>query len=283
MTPTNDIASWLSVLRQQLDGMSETAPLDAQVVMAHVLGRPRAWVLAHPETLLEAPLAARLNQAAARLVIGEPLPYVLGHWEFYGLEFEVDPAVLIPRPETELLVETALDWLCSHPAARRTADVGTGSGCIAVALAANISGLTVYASDLSPGALQVARRNAARHGLAGSIRFFQGDLLSGMQTSLDLICANLPYIPHETLASLPVATHEPQLALDGGPDGLAAIRRLVAEAPRLLAPGGRCLLEIEASQGSTVIALAQSAFPGADIRLSRDLNEQDRLLSITTA
>jgi len=283
MTPTNDIASWLSVLRQQLDGISETAPLDAQVVMAHVLGRPRAWVLAHPEALLEAPLAARLNQAAARLAVGEPLPYVLGHWEFYGLEFEVDPAVLIPRPETELLVETALDWLRSHPAARRTADVGTGSGCIAVALAANISGLIVYASDLSPGALQVARRNAARHGLAGSIRFFQGDLLGGMQTSLDLICANLPYISHETLASLPVAAHEPQLALDGGPDGLAAIRRLVAEAPRLLAPGGLCLLEIEASQGSTVFALAQSAFPGADICLSQDLNGQDRLLSITTA
>ncbi len=283
MTPTHDIAFWLSSLHQQLEGISETATLDAQVVMAHVLRRPRAWVLAHPEAQLDAPLAAQLNQAASRLAMGEPLPYVLGHWEFYGLEFEVGPAVLIPRPETELLVETALAWLHNRPAARRTADVGTGSGCIAVALAANLPGLVVYACDCSRDALDVARRNAARHGLTGSIRFFQGDLLSGAQTSLDLICANLPYIPQETLASLPVATHEPRLALDGGPDGLAAIRRLVTDAPRLLAPGGLCLFEIEAGQGPPVISLAQSAFPGADIRLSNDLNGRDRLISIVTA
>jgi release factor glutamine methyltransferase len=283
MTPTNDIASWLSALRQQLEGISETATLDAQVVMAHVLGRARAWVLAHPEALLDPLLAARLNQAASRLAVGEPLPYVLGHWEFYGLEFEVGPAVLIPRPETELLVETALAWLRNHPAARRIADVGTGSGCIAVALAANVPGLIIYACDHSRGALEVARRNATGHGLTGSMHFFQGDMLSAMQTSLDLICANLPYIPQETLASLSVSAHEPQLALDGGPDGLAAIRRLVTDAPRLLAPGSLCLFEIEAGQGPAVISLAQSAFPGAEIRLSKDLNGQDRLLSIVTA
>jgi release factor glutamine methyltransferase len=280
MTATNDVASWLSVLREQLTGVSETALLDAQVAIAHLIERPRAWVVAHPEALLEPSMTDRLAQAATRLAMGEPLPYVLGSWEFFGLEFEVGPAVLIPRPETELLVETALDWLRSHPAARRTADVGTGSGCIAIALAVNIPDLVIYASDRSYPALQVARRNAARRSGSGSIHFFQGDLLNGLKTSLDLICANLPYIPHETLGSLPVAAHEPALALDGGPEGLAVIRRFVSDVPRLLAPGGICLLEIDASQGSTAVSMAQSVFPGAKIRLSQDLNRQDRLLSI---
>jgi len=283
MTATiNDVASWLAVLRQQFANISETAALDAQVVMAHVIDRPRAWVVAHPEARLEPPLTTCLAQAVSRLAAGEPLPYVIGSWEFYGLDFEVSPAVLIPRPETELLVETALDWLHHHPTARRTADVGTGSGCIAVALAATLPGLAVYACDLSISALQVARHNAFRHAVSGAIHFFQADLLTSLQTSFDLICANLPYIPHEIVTSLPVAAYEPRLALDGGPDGLALIRRLVNDTPRLLSRGGLCLLEIEANQGPAATALAQSVFPGSKIRLLQDLNGRDRLLSFET-
>jgi len=280
MTATNDVGTWLAVLRQQLAGISETAALDAQVAMAQILDQPRAWVVAHPELLLEPPLTTRLNQAASRLADGEPLPYVIGHWEFYGLEFEVNPTVLIPRPETELMVETALDWLYRHPDARRAADVGTGSGCIAVSLAASIPDLVVYACDCSSSALQVAQRNAVMHHLSSSIHFFQGDLLNSVQTSLDLICANLPYIPHKTLTSLPVAAHEPLLALDGGQDGLDTIRRFIPDLPRLLAPGGMCILEIEANQGPAAISLAQSVFPGAVICLLQDLSGLDRFISI---
>ena len=279
-TNNNDVASWLTVLREQLAIVSETAALDAQVVMASVIEQPRAWVVAHPDAVLEPPVTTRLAQAASRLAVGEPLPYLLGHWEFYGLEFEVSPAVLIPRPETELLVEKALDWLQRHPTTRRTADVGTGSGCIAVTLAASLPGLAIYACDRSDAALRIARRNAARHAVSNSVHFFQADLLTCVQTSLDLMCANLPYIPHAIAASLPVAVHEPGLALDGGPDGLEIIRRFLFDAPRLLSPGGMCLVEIEANQGAAAVSLAQSVFPGANIRLSQDLNRHDRLISI---
>jgi len=146
----------LDQVRERLQGVSETAFLDAQVLLAHVLGRNRAWVMAHPEATLTLEQRNQLKIALERLIVGEPLPYVLGCWEFYGLEFAVTPAVLIPRPETELLVEQALVWLEQHPGRRLAADVGAGSGCIAVTLARKIPDLEVLASDISLEALRVA-------------------------------------------------------------------------------------------------------------------------------
>jgi release factor glutamine methyltransferase len=207
------------------------------------------------------------------------LPYLLGHWEFYGLDFMVSPSALIPRPETELLVEQALAWLRQRPQRRLVADVGTGCGCIAVTLATHLPGLRVIASDLSFAALKLARANSRKLVVEQRISFIQCDLLAPFN-KFDLIAANLPYIPSSELELLPVARREPRLALDGGPDGLETIRRLLQQALTRLAAGGLLLLEIEASQGSAALALAQAAFPYAQIQLLSDLAGQDRLIRL---
>jgi release factor glutamine methyltransferase len=235
--------------------------LDAQVLLAHVLEQPRAWLLAHPETELTPAQAAAFETCLVRLERGEPLPYLLGHWEFYGLEFIINPSVLIPRPETELLVETALAWLRAHPDRRQAVDVGAGSGCIAVSLAKLVPDLQVTAVDISSAALDVIRLNASRHGVAERIHCQQSDLLTGAHGPFDLICANLPYIPTGTLADLPVAAYEPRQALDGGPDGLQVIRRLLDQSCLYLSPGGLLLVEIENRQGKAVMDLAGRCSP----------------------
>jgi len=265
-----------------LKAHSETPALDAQTLLAHILQRPRAWILAHPEAMPEAAQVAALTTAARRLEAGEPLPYVLGEWEFFGLTFEVTPAVLIPRPETELLVERALIWLDAQPRGALVADVGTGSGCIGIALAVHRSRLRVLATDISLAALRVAQRNAARHGVSDRVHLICADVLTPYATAFDVIVANLPYIPTEHLPSLPVYPHEPPLALDGGHDGLRLIRHLLAQARHCLTPGGLLLVEIEASQGASALALARSTFEEARICLHQDLAGHDRLLEITT-
>lgn len=279
-----DIRSALTLARQRLGTGSSTPSLDAQVVLAHLLQKPRAWLLAHPEAELTSIQAEALEDALQRLEGGEPLPYLLGHWEFYALDFTLTPAVLIPRPETELLVDTALAWLKAHPGPQRAADVGTGSGCIAVSLAYHAPDLTVMASDISWEALLVARQNAIRHAVLPRLRLAQIDLLaalaSGDAAPLDLICANLPYIPHTTLAGLPVSRWEPQTALDGGMDGLDFIRRLLVSAPSRLKHAGLAMLEIEAGQGRQAEALARQAFPHGRIRVLPDLAGHPRLLVI---
>ena len=211
---------------------------------------------------------------------------MLGEWEFYGLTFELTPDVLIPRPETELLVEQALEWLADRPAPLLAADVGTGSGCIAISLAVHAPRLRLLASDLSWRALQVARGNLARHRVEGQISLLQCDLLPPLSVPLDLLVANLPYIPSAVLPGLSVSLSEPPLALDGGLDGLDVIRRLLLSAAPgqrpCLAPGGLLLLEIEASQGQAALSLARQSFPGAEIRLLPDLAGHDRALYVQT-
>ena len=212
--------------------------------------------------------------------MSEPLPYVLGRWHFYGREFAVTPAVLIPRPETETLVEHALAWLRAHPDRRRVTDVGTGSGALAVTLAAEKPAVRVTATDISPAALEVARRNARRHSVADRIAFVETDLLTALAGAFDLIVANPPYIPIAELANLPVAQHEPREALDGGADGLATIRRLLAQAQTRLAAGGALMLEIAASQGGAARAAALEAFPASKVVVHPDLAGRDRVLVV---
>jgi release factor glutamine methyltransferase len=283
------IGNHLPLLRQQLEPYSDTASLDAQVLLAHLLEKPRAWVLAHPEVQLSSDQEQSLTQALERLQNGEPLPYVLGDWEFFGLSFQVNPAVLIPRPETELLVEQALKALQARPLLLSTAsqqlclaDIGTGSGCIAISLAYHLPEIQILATDISNAALKVARLNACRHQVSDRTLFLQADLLDAIAPipTFHLICANLPYIPSAALANLPVFKREPSLALDGGPDGLKWIDRLLHAARSRLAPGGLLLLEIEASQGQSASALARRVFPAASIRLMPDLAGRDRLVSL---
>ncbi len=288
----------LLTIKSRLAPHTATPSLDAQVLLAHLTGHPRAWLLAHPSATLTPPAIQNLEASLQKLEAGLPLPYLLGEWEFFGLKFNITPDVLIPRPETELLVETALAWL-NHsplPAGRGTSgkgvyavDVGTGSGCIAISLAVHCPQLHLLATDLSPAALEVARHNAQKHGVADRITFLEADLLdfpsppSSLRlypSSFSLITANLPYIPTATLHTLDVYGREPTLALDGGPDGLTLIRRLLTQAVTHLAPGGLMLLEIEATQGQLASTLARHHFPDAHIQIHPDLAGHNRLLSI---
>ncbi len=279
--------SLLTDITNRLAVISDTPALDASVLIAHVVNQPRTWVVAHPELTLTTEQQKQLDDLLRRLEGGEAFPYVLGHWEFFGLDFEVTPDVLIPRPETELLVEKAVAWLQKFPARRTVADVGTGSGAIAVSIAVNVPDAHVLATDISPQALEIARKNALKFGVASRIDFVQCDLLpsqssiANRQSSIDLICANLPYIPTEALHNLPVFGREPTLALDGGPDGLDAIRRLLKIGPEWLAPSGMMLLEIEATRGIQALNLACDLFAEATIHLHQDLMGRDRLLEIT--
>lgn len=262
--------------------MSDTPGLDAQVLLAHVLAKPRAWIIAHPEYTLTSEQMVKLKGSLSRLQDGEPLPYVLGHWEFFGLDFAVNAHTLIPRPETELLVENALAWLHTHISRRRAADIGTGSGCIAVALAAHITDLHLLASDISLPALRIARYNARNHSVEDRVHCVQSNLLPPTRQRFDLICANLPYIPTQTLQGLNVHGKEPNLALNGGENGLHVISSLILEAPNQILPAGLLLLEIEASQGPTVAHLARQVFPEAEITILPDLSGHDRLIKVQT-
>ncbi len=278
-SPRINAGGWLAQAKSRLKG-SDNPGLEAQLLLAHVLKQPRAQVLAHLDQELSGAQAVLLAEMLARLEGGVPLAYILGEAEFYGISFTVNPAVLIPRPETELLVEEAYAWLRDHPDRRMAADVGTGSGCIAAVLAARVPDLRLLAVDRSRAALDTARGNFARLGLADRVLLTQSDLLSCCGAALDLVCANLPYIPSGTLHGLAVALHEPALALDGGADGLALIARLLRDAPRWTAPGGMLLLEIEAGQGESAPELARQSFAAAEIEVKLDLAGHPRLLKI---
>lgn len=238
----------------------DEAAIDAEVLARHALGWDRAALIARGHE----PPPARFDEAFAPLVerrVGrEPVAQIVGHREFWGLEFEVTRDVLVPRPETELVVETALD-LARGGGIRRIVDVGTGSGCIAVALAVSLPDASLVATDTSPAALAVARRNAQRHGVDRRIVFVESDLFAGLQEPADLIASNPPYVPTGDLASLPpeVARYEPHQALLAGADGLSAIARLFDEAAAHLAPEGRLVVEFGFGQASKITALADAA------------------------
>ncbi len=272
----------LQGLARALGPHSETAPLDAQRALAHLLGRSSAWVLAHPEARLSSPQVAQLQDWLRRLQAGEPLPYVLGEWEFYGRPFFVTPAVLIPRPETETLVDAALRVLSTRPSLR-VVDVGTGSGCIALTLALERPGLTVWATDVSWDALQVARRNRARYGLQDRVPLVQASLLEPLAGPWDVVVANLPYIPSTALSHLRVARWEPRLALDGGPEGTRWLRTLLAQLSlRLQRPGGHVLLEIAPAQVTALREVVGHHLPEARVEVLSDLAGMPRVLWIRT-
>jgi len=277
----NVVASLLSEITNQLPG--ETPALDAQVLLTHITGHNRAWLLAHPEAQLTPEQQKAFETCVKRIQDGVPLPYIIGHWEFFGLDFDVTSDVLIPRPETELLVEAALDWIRSQPQPTyRFVDVGTGSGCIAIALAFHVPRAEIAATDISPAALAIARRNAQRHGVDERIYFMECDLLSPDIdiSECNLVAANLPYIPSTTLKELPIYGREPSLALDGGPDGLGIIRRLLALLTAKMEKGSLLLLEIENRQGAAARSLTREAFPMADIQIKKDLSGNDRLVIV---
>jgi release factor glutamine methyltransferase len=279
------VGAWLKNARNAIssypvDVDQKEIGLATQLLLAYVLKQTRAWVIAHPEAALNLAQQTELDHLFAKYLQGTPLPYLLERWEFYGLAFEVSPDVLIPRPETELLVEHALHWLRKHPGRRNAADVGTGSGAIATSLTKTMPDLRVLAVDQSWRALKIAQRNAQRHGTAAQVQFLQGNLLYAAAGPFDLVCANLPYIPASVLADLAVGQHEPRMALDGGEDGLAYIRALLEDAPRWLDTGGLLLLEMQYDQGEAIYALAVQHFPQAHILVHNDLSGRQRLVEV---
>jgi release factor glutamine methyltransferase len=235
---------------------------EAGSLLAHALARDSAFLITHSDDELSAEQRSAFRAAVARRAAGEPFQYIAGRQEFYGLEFEVSAAVLIPRPETELLVETALELLKGEEAPL-VCDVGTGSGCIAVALLHERRDARGFALDISVAALEVAARNAARHGVSGRLRLLVSDCFDALRAEedegvrFDLVASNPPYVAERDLAGLQreVREHEPHVALTPGGDGLSVIRRLIKEAPDFLKPGGHLLLEIGFDQHERVRAL----------------------------
>lgn len=256
------------------------ARLEAEVLARHALGYDRATYFASLREPLDAARQARIERLVGRRAQGEPLAYITGHREFYGLDFIVNPAVLIPRQETELLVDKALEWAAARASGRGQgqghdapliADVGTGSGAIAVALAYRLPRARICAIDASAAALAVADRNRRRHGVAERVALMQGDLLTAVKRGVDAIVSNPPYIASGLLSGLPRdVRREPALALDGGQDGLRLTRRLIAQAARRLNRGGLLLAEIAPEQAGLALGLAQAAFPGATTWVAED-------------
>ena len=263
---------------------SDTASLDAQVILAHILDKERGWLFAHYDQALTEEEAEDFAELVARRAAAEPVAYLVGHREFYGLELAVDPRVLIPRPETELMVDAVLDHIESRANQQvRMVDVGTGSGAVAAAVAANCPSVQIYAIDLSPAALEVAQENVKQHDTRGQITLLQGDLLEPLPEAVDIIAANLPYITSDEYLNLmaDVRDYEPRLALEAGPEGLDLIERLLDQAPGHLYPGGVIFLEIGANQGASVLELVERLLPQAKhIGLRQDYHGYDRLVVI---
>lgn len=270
------ISAVLRDAKQRLADVSTSASLDAQVLLAEVLNVTRTQVLAYPERELTPEQAARFMALIDRRAKGEPVAYLLGRRPFYDRELIVTPDVLIPRPETELLLEWALEIADQQPI-QTVVDVGTGSGALAVTFAALRPEIAVYAVDISPAALAVAKQNAEAQG--ANVTFFEGDLLLPLierGIRADMVLANLPYIARDEVPQLEVSRYEPTLALDGGADGLDLIRRLVEQAPQACTPGAVLLLEIGADQGAALQTF--DALPQVEnAQVRRDYAGLDRL------
>jgi release factor glutamine methyltransferase len=281
---------------------SETARLDAEVLLASVTGEDRTTLIAHHERPIGEDVVARFEQAVARRSGGEPVAYIRGIKEFFGLAFAVDRRALIPRPESELLVEAGRMEVMARltdPARTaadrgpvRIADVGTGSGAIAIALAVELrrrrvvlgNDVRIIATDSSADALELARANAVAHAVADAVRFYEANLLPPVlpdEAPLDIILANLPYVIRSVIPTLPVATSfEPVAALDGGPDGLDAIRALLERLPDALTGDGIALLEIGADQAERASAAARERLARWRIGVEPDIAGLPRLLRL---
>jgi release factor glutamine methyltransferase len=264
----------------------EDAYLEAELLLMHLLDIDRAQLYVRLEEELSPRDAEALGQLLERRLCHEPIPYILGHSEFLGHDFRVGPGVLIPRAETELLVEEALALARSEfPHQDPTiADVGTGCGAIAVSLALLLPRAGIYATDISGHALDIARVNCDKHGIRDRVQLLQGDLTDPLPEPVDIIIANLPYVRDEELGQLSaeIRMFEPLSALAGGGDGLDKVRQLLSKAGERLRPGGYIILEIGAGQGEVVASVARSLFPRAVVQLATDLGGIDRVISVAT-
>lgn len=280
------VSDLLALARENYAGFGyDASPAEIEFVVSHVSGVPRSRLLVDREMFLP-DLSAAIQMLVGRRAGGEPLQYVLGSWDFYGREFLLSPATLIPRPETEQMVEGIVDrWRASARKIGRIIDIGTGSGAIAVTLALELPGASVVATDVSPAALAKAKQNALALGVygrnagAGRVCFVASDVFDGFADGgrFDVVVSNPPYISREEWDGLPheVANFEPRRALYGGVDGLDVVRRLVVEAERHLLPGGELVVEIGSAQGCAMSGLPCGALVFDCV--SKDLAGKDRV------
>lgn len=267
--------------RKRLLPVSNSARLDAEVLLAHVLHTTRSALLARGSEGIASDILGTYRELVERRAHGEPVAYLTGHREFFGLDLIVIPDVLVPRPETESVVQACLEQLPVGEVSQM-ADVGTGSGAILVSVLAHRPLANGFGIEISPAALNVARLNCERLGVIDRATLLVGDLLAPLPTRVNVIAANLPYVsPGE--AEPDVATWEPKVAVfGGGTDGGDTIRRFLEQAPRYLLPGGTVVMETAYSQGFMVSQLAAQAFPRAHIEVRKDLSGYDRIVVIKT-
>ncbi len=258
----------------------EDSTLESELLLRHTLKISRVQLYLDLDYELNSKEEVTFWHLIERRLSGEPAAYIIGHREFYGFDFYVDPSVLIPRPESELLVEKALK-LAQNRTMPAIAEVGTGCGAIAISLALNLPQTKIYATDISASALKVALFNCQKHGVVNRICLLQGDMLNPIPEPVDLIVTNLPYVKESELPPVYSANFEPLLALNGGSDGLEKIRRLCRQANNKLYPDGYLLLEMGQGQRRAVTTFLRSLFPSAKIEVTPDLGGIDRVVSLT--
>jgi release factor glutamine methyltransferase len=265
---------------------SDEARLEAELLLGHALGLDRPHLYQRLEEEIEPVKRRKFRRLLDRRLGHEPTPYILRHKEFFGLEFEVTPLALIPRPETETLVELVIAFAREQfdGTPFTIADIGCGCGIIAVSLAQALPSAQIIATDINPDSLGLTERNAARHKVGERVQLALGDLLAPLGEAVDIIAANLPYVPTADWEALPpeIRAHEPRSGLDGGPDGLKLISRLLAEAPSYLRPGGALFEEIGDQHGNPAKHLARQAFPQSRISVAKDMTGKDRVLIVET-
>lgn len=277
------LRKYTSLLKQH--GLDEAAE-DAKVLLCSVLGLSVSQLFAQSDRTLSDQETHRMDDLLDKRINRVPVAYLVNSRQFYGMDFYVDSRVLIPRPETEVLVEEAIkfakEWRRKNHGVMNIADVGTGSGAIAVALTANIPGSTVYATDISEDALSVAAMNIQKHGLERRIKLAKGYLLQQIIEKLHMVVANLPYIKESELALLPpeISRHEPRAALYGGKCGTEMIQELIRQSAGKIEAGGAVLLEIGVGQEEGIISTVEADLPGAKIELTKDLSGINRVLKI---
>lgn len=257
----------------------EEASIESEVLLRHVMGIDRARLLASLDADMSPDQRQYFMKLVARRSRGEPTAYITGHKEFYGLDFKVNRHVLIPRPETEMLVEKAIS-LCRENGYSKIADIGTGCGAIAVSLAVNIPSIAVCATDIYAEAIEVARQNSIKHGVEDRITLLKGDMLEPIPEPVDLIIANLPYVRQREIHDTGPLSYEPSTALNGGEEGLDKIERLCRGAGSMLKANGSLILEIGEGQGEAVKAILHKYFTTGKIEIEKDLARIERMATL---
>jgi len=276
---TISIAEWRYQSKNKISKISDTADVEINAILCKVIKKNLAWCLAHSDYLLNPSEIIQLSSYLDDLASGVPLAYILGEIEFFGRTFIIDENVLIPRPETELLVEAAKEWILNKKDSKKIIDVGCGSGIIIISLLRDFPSLKGVAVDISRGALTITNRNKMKHKI-DNLDLIQSDTLSGIYSKFDIILANLPYIPESSLEKLAVSKYEPKLALNGGEDGLQIIKRLIDHIPTHINTPGLVLLEIQNDQSVRVMNYFTKILPNGIITTIQDYSGLDRVIKV---